>query len=175
MNGSQNDGEVYEKFQVLYKNNVSALIFFASKFIDKTTAEDVVQDVFLKICNKRSFLLWGEGLSAYLYHAVRHACLDHLKHLDIKDRTEDNILHNLKIEELYYTEHSALIGQDDHRLKSIYSEIEKLPEKCREIFIMSYFEERKAVEIAALLNISKRTVEAQLYKALKQIKAALKV
>jgi len=169
----QNEGEVYEKFQVLYKNHVSALIFFASKFVDQTTAEDVVQDVFLKIWNKRSFLFWGEGLSAYLYHAVRHACLDHLKHMEIKDRAENNILNNLKIEELYYRDHSDLIGQDDRRLKSIYNEIKKLPEKCREIFIMSYLEERKAAEIASLLNISKRTVESQLYKALKQIKSAL--
>ena len=175
MDGSLKDGEVYEKFKILYKNYVPALICFASKFVDKTIAEDIVQDIFLKIWNKRSFLLWGESLPVYLYHAVRHACLDQLKHQEIKERVEENILTKLKIEELYYTEHSTFIWQDDQRLKSIYSEIEKLPDKCREIFIMSYLEERKAAEIASLLNISKRTVEAQLYKALKQIKTALSI
>ena len=51
--------------------------------------------------------------------------------------------------------------------------MEKLPDKCREIFSMSYLEERKTVEIADLLNISPRTVEAQLYKALKLLRAVL--
>ena len=172
-NKHQNDNELNEQFRALYNNYASALIFYASKFVDKTTAEDLVQDIFLKIWNKRSFLLWGEGLPTYLYNAVRHACLDHLKHLEIKNRIEKDILTKIKIEELYYTKMPVLLWQEDARLQSIYKEIENLPEKCREIFAMAYLEERKAAEIASLLNISKRTVEAQLYKALKHIREAL--
>ena len=56
---------------------------------------------------------------------------------------------------------------------SIYKEIDKLPDKCREIFTMSYLEERKTSEIAVLLNISTRTVEVQLYKALKILRGIL--
>ena len=54
-----------------------------------------------------------------------------------------------------------------------YKEMDRLPEKCREIFTMSYLEERKTSEIAVLLNISTRTVEAQLYKALKILRGIL--
>ena len=168
-----NDNEIQDQFRALYNNYASALIFYASKFVDKTTAEDLVQDVFLRIWKKRSFLLWGDGLPNYLYNAVRHACLDHLKHQEIKNRIEEDILTKLKIEELYYTKMPALLWQEDFRLQSIYKEIEKLPEKCREIFTMAYLEERKAAEIASLLNISKRTVESQLYKALKHIRETL--
>jgi len=59
-------------------------------------------------------------------------------------------------------------------MSAVYCEIDKLPSRCREIFVMSYLEERKADEIARLLNISKRTVEAQLYKGLKMIRDAIK-
>lgn len=62
---------------------------------------------------------------------------------------------------------------EDERLELIYKEMDKLPEKCREIFTMSYLEERKTAEIAVLLNISSRTVEAQLYKALKILRGIL--
>jgi RNA polymerase sigma-70 factor (ECF subfamily) len=168
-----NESELQDRFQAIYKNYASVLIFYASKFVDISTAEDLVQDVFLKIWNKRFFLLWEEGLPAYLYNAVRHACLDHIKHLEIKSNIEKNITTKLKIDELYHSGHSSSFWQENSRLQSIYQEIEKLPDKCREIFSMSYLEERKAAEIATILHISKRTVEAQLYKALKLIREAL--
>lgn len=173
MKESANDQEVQEKFHVLYKKYALVLICYANRFVDKTIAEDMVQDVFLKLWNKRVFLMWEDGLPTYLYNAVRHACLDYLKHQAIKERIEEKILTELKIEELYYTERSALYLQEDHRLQSIYKEIENLPERCGKIFKMSYLEERKTTEIASLLKISKRTVEAQLYKALKHIRATL--
>jgi RNA polymerase sigma-70 factor (ECF subfamily) len=172
MNEPQTDQDFLDKFRALYKSLAPGLIYYASKYVDVNTAEDFVQDVFLKIWNKRAFLYWEEGLHSYLYHAVRHACLDHLKHLEIKANVENNVQLRLKIEELYYSQSSSLAWKEDTRLQAVYREIQKLPDKCREIFIMAYIEERKAAEIATLLNISKRTVEAQLYKALKFIRAS---
>ena len=78
-----------------------------------------------------------------------------------------------KIEEIYYNDDPQFLFSKDERLEHVYKEIDKLPEKCREIFIMSYLEERKTAEIALLLNLSTRTVEAQLYKALKTLRNAL--
>ncbi|MDR2811417.1 MAG: RNA polymerase sigma-70 factor [Tannerellaceae bacterium] len=167
--------ELLEKFRVLYKKYAPALIFYAARVVDATTAEDLVHDVFLKVWNKRALIFWEEGLQTYLYNAVRHACLDHLKHQEVKNHFDNNIMVKLKIEELYYSETSAYPWQEDSRLQSIYKEIDALPERCREIFVMAYIEERKTSDIASLLNISKRTVEAQLYKGLKQIKKALRV
>jgi RNA polymerase sigma-70 factor (ECF subfamily) len=173
MNEPLKDHELLGKFQVLYKNYAPVLIFYAAKFVDPPTAEDLVQDVFLKIWNRRSFIFWEDSLQTYLYNAVRHACLDYLKHEEVKNHFVNNTLVKLKEEELYYTETPVLLWQEDDRLQLIYKEIGKLPEKCREIFTMAYLEERKAAEIATLLNISKRTVDAQLYKALKYIREAL--
>jgi len=173
MGDSLRNDEVHDKFRTLYKTYARSLIMYAAKFVDKTTAEDLVQDVFLKIWQKRSFLVWEDGLQAYLFTALQHACLDHLKRIDLKNTIEQNLLHKITMEELRYTDYSASFWNENQRLQSIYREIAKLPEKCREIFTMSYLEERKTADIASLLNISKRTVEAQLYKALKIIREAL--
>ena len=171
MNEPLNDQELQDKFRALYDKHAELLVFYACKFVDKAIAEDLVQDVFLNVWDKRSFLVWSANLSTYLYNAVQNACLNHLKHLEVKRR----VLTKLKIEELYFTDHSVSFWQENKNLQSIYREIDNLPEKCRKIFTMSYFEERKSSEIATTLNISKRTVETQLYKALKQIRAALNV
>jgi RNA polymerase sigma-70 factor (ECF subfamily) len=64
--------------------------------------------------------------------------------------------------------------EEDVRLSRVYREIEKLPGKCREIFVMVYLENQKPSETASMLNLSRRTVDAQLYKGLKAIREALR-
>lgn len=149
------------------------LIFYAGRYVDKITAEDLVQDIFLRVWQKQTPLFLKEGLKTYLYRSVQHACLDYLKHQQIEGDYLSAIINRLKIEEINYYHDAQSLFEEDERLLLIYEEVEKLPRKCREIFVMSYFEERKAADIASLLNISKRTVEAQLYKALKMLRTVL--
>jgi RNA polymerase sigma-70 factor (ECF subfamily) len=149
------------------------LIFYAEKYVDSDTAEDLVQDIFIKIWQKKTFLFLNEGLTTYLYRSVQHACLDCLKREDVKDNYVDSVVNQLKIEEIYFNDDPEFLFNEDERLQMIYQEVEKLPERCRDIFTMSYMEERKTPEIAKLLNISPRTVEAQLYKALKTLRDVL--
>lgn len=149
------------------------LIFYAGKYVDMTTSEDLVQDVFLRVWQKRTFLFLREGIKTYLYRSVQHACLDYLKHQEVKGDYVNVIMTKLKIEDIYYNDDPQSLFSEDDRLINIYKQMEKLPDKCREIFIMSYLDEKKTPEIAALLNISSRTVEAQLYKALKMLRNSL--
>lgn len=161
------------RFREIYKENAHKLIFYACKYVDTTTAEDLVQDVFLRIWQKRAFVFLNEGIKSYLYSSVQHACLDYLKHQDIKHDYVNAVITKLKIEEIYYNDENLPLFLEEDRLSMIYKEMNKLPDKCREIFTMSYLEERKTSEIASLLNISTRTVEAQLYKALKILRSLL--
>ena len=105
--------------------------------------------------------IWGQ----------RH--LDYLKHQEVKGDYINAVTTKLKIEEIYYNDDPQSLFAEDERLELIYKEMDKLPDKCREIFTMSYLEERKTSEIAVLLNISTRTVEVQLYKALKILRGIL--
>ena len=157
------------QFKELYKSIAPMLIFYAGKYVNAVTAEDLVQDVFLKVWQKRTFLFLKEGIKTYLYRSVQHACLDYLKHQEVKG----DVTTKLKIEEIYYNDDPQSLFAEDERLELIYKEMDKLPDKCREIFTMSYLEERKTSEIAVLLNISTRTVEVQLYKALKILRGIL--
>ena len=99
--------------------------------------------------------------------------LDYLKHQEVKGDYINAVTTKLKIEEIYYNDDPQSLFAEDERLELIYKEMDKLPDKCREIFTMSYLEERKTSEIAVLLNISTRTVEVQLYKALKILRGIL--
>ena len=71
-------------FKELYKSIAPMLIFYAGKYVNAVTAEDLVQDVFLKVWQKRTFLFLKEGIKTYLYRSVQHACLDYLKHQEVK-------------------------------------------------------------------------------------------
>lgn len=173
MNRPEKEDQDLIQFRALYKANAPMLIFYAGKYVDMTTSEDLVQDVFLRVWQKRTFLFLREGIKTYLYRSVQHACLDYLKHQEVKGDYVNVIMTKLKIEEIYYNDDPQSLFSEDDRLINIYKQMEKLPDKCREIFIMSYLDEKKTPEIAVLLNISSRTVEAQLYKALKMLRNSL--
>lgn len=165
--------DTLKQFHQLYRENAPVLIHFANRYVcDIQTAEDLVQDVFLNVWKKKVFLFMEE-VRPYLFRSVRNACLDYLKHQSVKQDFMQTTLNQLSIEELYYNDDISLLYLEDDRLTSIYREIEQLPQRCKEIFTMSYLEEKKSTEIAEILQISRRTVEAQLYKALKQIRNAL--
>ena len=153
------------QFKELYKSIAPMLIFYAGKYVNAVTAEDLVQDVFLKVWQKRTFLFLKEGIKTYLYRSVQHQ--------EVKGDYINAVTTKLKIEEIYYNDDPQSLFAEDERLELIYKEMDKLPDKCREIFTMSYLEERKTSEIAVLLNISTRTVEVQLYKALKILRGIL--
>ena len=146
-----------DKFKLLYLENAPRLIFYASKYVDSDTAEDLVHDIFIKIWQKKEIYSVEEGLKTYLFRSVQNACLDYLKHKSIEMTYADEVARRLKIE----------------RLDSVYREIAKLPDRCREVFTLAYVDGKKSVEIAGMLNISQRTVEAQLYKGLKIIRNVL--
>ena len=158
-------------FREIYRKYTPAMQAFAAKFIDRATAEDLVQDVFMRIWVSRETSPINESLQAYLFRAVRNRCINHLEHLKVKANYEAQEMIDLQIREagFFRSPEQLLIRQE--QLEQVRREIEKLPEKCRQIFKMTYDEEKKAAEIAEELNISVRTVETQIYKALKTLRS----
>lgn len=161
-----------KSFKLYYKANAPLLIMFAKRFVPSEVAEDVVHDVFLEAWN---YIDRNEDLPSrsYIFMATRNKCINYLKKEQAKQHyIESTQLENQLLGLDYYDSDEKLIIEQEN-IREIYSQIEKLPEKCRIIFKMSYFEEKKNAEIAEILNLSIRTVEHQLYLGLKTLRSKL--
>jgi RNA polymerase sigma-70 factor (ECF subfamily) len=156
----------------LYLTKAQSLFFFASRFVDSETAEDIVQDAFLKLWDNREKIFASETINSYLFQIVKNACLDNLKHESVKNKVFQELSIQLRMDEIeYYTKETFSI--ENRKIEQIHQLIENLPERCKEIFIAAYFENKRNKDIASELNISIRTVDAQIYKALSIIRKNL--
>lgn len=126
-------------------------------------AEEVVQQVFVTIWEKRMQIEIALSFKAYLYKAVYNSCLNRLKQLKKMETT-------IELPELS-AESNKLDAKELERQISL--SIEKLPEQCRLIFKLSRFEDLKYAEIANHLNLSIKTVENQMGKALRVLRNEL--
>ena len=158
-------------FEMLFKTYYKSLCNYAYTFIrDREEAEEVVQSAFTNVWEKRDSLSIHTGVKPYLYAMVRNACLNQIKHEKIKqqhaameiavgERSAESVSRTVEASEL------------EHRILEAMS---KLPEQCRLVFKLSRFEDLKYAEIAEQLNISVKTVENQMGKALRIMREQLK-
>ena len=147
-------------YQKLYMQYAPMLLRFAGKFISPFFAEDIVHDVFLKIWDKQVFLLSESEVKNILFVAVRNACID------LEQEFADKRAIQLKLDELSFYDGADELFMRKDLMAHVMAKINELPEKRREIFLLSYMEGLKAAEIAERLNLSTRTVENQLYRTL---------
>ena len=157
-------------YREIYCKYVPVMQAFAAKFTDRDIVEDLVQDIFMQIWVAREKSPIKESLQDYLFRAVRNRCINYLQHLKVKANYEAQEKVDLQFHEVDFSQSPEQLLIQKEQLEQIHHEIEKLPEKCRQIFLMAYDEDKKAAEIAQKLHLSVRTVETQIYKALKTLK-----
>src|SRR5690606_20926487 len=136
------------------------------------TAEEIVQTVFLKLWEKRDMLDINSSLKAYLYRAVYHDSLNYIKHQQVKRKHWEHAHYEMtqgKPEEVG----EQIKGQENELYERFQLALEKLPQECRMVFHLSRCEELKYQEIAGRLDISIKTVEAHMGKALKTMRIEL--
>jgi RNA polymerase sigma-70 factor (ECF subfamily) len=158
-------------FEMMFKTYYKPLCRYASTFVgDPEDAEEIVQSAFIGIWEKRQNIDITTSVKAYLYRAIRNACLNEIKHQKVKQLYAD---HELKAGERYAeaTDQGTLRGELEEKIKVA---LLALPEQCRIIFQLSRFEELKYQEIADQLNLSVKTVENQMGKALKIMREQLR-
>lgn len=158
-------------FEMIFKTLYQPLCQYAYSFLnDRNEAEEVVQNTFIKMWEKRTELNVQSSLKAYLYSMVRNGSLNRLKHERVKR------IH--ASQQLIVVETArALVDEkvQAHDLESkIFDAMKALPEQCRLVFQLSRFEELKYQEIADQLQISVKTVENHMGKALKLMREQLK-
>lgn len=158
-------------FEMIFKTYYEPLCNYAFTFIlDRDEAEEIVQTTFLNVWEKRRTISIETSFKAYLYRAVRNSCLNVIKHANIKRKhAAETIFVSDKSHEA--VSQSVISSELDQKIGDA---LLVLPEQCRLVFKMSRFEELKYAEIAEQLNISIKTVENQIGKALKIMREELK-
>ena len=159
-------------FNELYKQQIRKLSQFAYSFLnDKETSEEIVNDIFLKMWINRKTLDQIRNIHVYLYVSVKNACLNHIRSTSSKKNKE------LDLPETFYFHFSPdpvqlLISKElqTEILKSVNS----LPPRCKLIFKMVKEDGLTCKEVADILNLSNKTVFAQLAIALTKIENFIK-
>lgn len=154
---------------MVFRDYYTPLVRYGNTFLkDSDETEDVVQQVFVSLWEKRTQLDIHTSVRAVLYRAVHNACLNRLKHQKVRgDYASDWKSTQSDSEQTDALEAAEL-------QERINRAIEGMPEQCARIFKMSRFEQLKYQEIADQLGLSIKTVENQMGKALKIIREALK-
>ena len=161
-------------FEHIYVTYFKVLHLFASRIVEDTlSAEDIVQEVFTEYWINRTKIDTSISIKPYLYKLTYHRCLDFLK--SAQNKKTINLPEELSpLDALLYTSfsieehlHADEIGKEINR------RIDMLPEKCKEVFILSRQHNLKNREIAQILNINIKSVEKHISKAIKEIRIQL--
>lgn len=157
-------------FEMLFKQHYEALCRYANGLLnDLPLAEEIVQDVFVTVWEKREKLEINVAFRPYIYKAVHNRCLNQIQHYKIRQIHQQEVL---------YTHSEAQhpqSGAEFNQLKTQFQKaLQKLPEECGKVFRLSRENEFSYREIAEFLNISVKTVENQMGKALRIMRTELK-
>lgn len=157
-------------FEELFKTYYAPLCEYCLRYVsDADMAEEIVQDLFFKIWVKREELNINVSIKAYIFTALRNHALNYISRLKIQDRYNQFIVVRSKND----VEHPVDVLEEKDMERIMKQAIAMLPEKRREIFEMSRFEDMKYWEIAEKLNVSVKTVESQMSKALEHMRKVL--
>lgn len=158
-------------FEKLFHEHYQMLCRFGYRWVqDAEQVEEIVQEIFVGLWEKRETLTITGSFKSYLFSAIRNACLNHIKHL------------NVRAEHQTYVQATANPNlnsvdqqvQASELARAIADAVEELPERCKAVFKLSREEGKKYAEIAEELDISIKTVENQMGKALKMLRERLK-
>ena len=162
-------------FEQIYLSYFSKMKRFAREYVlSDEDAENIVQDFFLYLWERKEILPELQQPDAYLFSAVKHRCLNFLRsQLSIVDRRQP--LSDIMEQEFKLKLYSLQLLDDsqmsiDEVEKQICRAIDNLPERCREIFIRIREEKQSYAQVAEELDISIKTVDAQLQKAVSRLK-----
>lgn len=150
-----------EKFEFLFRNIHPSLVHYSNYLVDNPNdAREIVNDVFVSVWKKRHRLNLDESLKSYLFQSVKNKSINHIKkkksiHVPLFDMDKKSS----------FTADSLLLEKEQQQL--IINILESLPPRCRQVFVLSRIDQLSYNQIAELMDISVKTVEVQISKALK--------
>lgn len=155
-------------FERIFKEHHTHCLAFATHYIgDPYEAEEVVQLVFSQLWEKRATIAIQGSERSYLFSAIRNTAISQWRKQNVRSEKETSFGKMQDVEV-----HLSLQARElENKLEAA---LEKLPERCREVFVLSRKQQLKYAEIASVMNISVKTVENQMGKALKILHQELK-
>jgi RNA polymerase sigma-70 factor (ECF subfamily) len=170
-------GDIFS-IEGIYMKYSRKMVRFACEYVvSKDDAEDIVQNVFMELLERRLFFAELAALETYLFTAVKNRSLNHLRDKLIKQKASEHI------QEEYIYEMKANINSlesfdeelfaDEKAIRELRMAIDILPDICKKILLMSKIEGKKQKVIAEELNISINTVESQIGIAYRKLRSIL--
>ena len=157
-------------FESLFRSSYSSLVRYSASIVkDQDTAEEIVQDLFYRLWKEREKLKINSSLNGYLFRSTYNRSLRWIEHMKVVKKYEsdaslsDHESPSTPLQQLQLGELQEIIART----------LERLPERCGEIFYLNRFEGLRYLEIADKLSISVKTVEANMGRALKEFRKTL--
>lgn len=161
-------------FTWLFNRYYQDLFAYACRIMrEEEIAADMVQDTFYKLFAKRESLEVHTSMQAYLYKSVYNHCVNEIKRRRLEVSYMDKELADFYFKEILQTPEAEMVLRNEEIRRAVQEAIDGLPERCREIFVLSKMQELSNKEIAEQLGISEKTVENQMTKALSYLRKEL--
>lgn len=158
-------------FELLFRHYYPGLVIFTSQItLNKSEAEEIVQDLFFRMWRHRDRIKETQSLKSYLFTSVKNRGLNYLESKKLEARKIDEFKQIMK-NNLTYEQDVFVSSELQEKINQAF---EKLPPRTKEIFTLSRFNDLRNDEIAERLGISKRTVETQISNALRILRHELK-
>lgn len=156
-------------FEAIFRAWYQPVVWAANRIVhEQDVAEEVAQDVFLELWRRRETLPDGSSMAGYLIQASRNRALNHLRHLVVRAKTRASV--EALSEPVVQSDLDMHVTELETAIRNT---IAQLPPRAREVFLMSRERNLRNSEIAEALGITIKAVEANMSRALKQLRLKL--
>lgn len=164
-------------FEKNYNDTYPILYTYVLNFLEnRLFVEDVLEEIFLNLWEKRESLQIDVSLKSYLFKSAKNACLDFVRKKNVRDSYRDKIEKKYNIEKSFelFNSDGTYVLENTELKSALQNAVNNLPKKCRKVFKLSRHFKYKNKEIARLLKISESTVELHIRTAIMKLKEALR-
>ena len=163
---ANNQGQIIANFYTVYQ---AELVNFAiSRLGNREESEDLVQDVFIKMMSFEG-MINKETIKSFAFTIAANKIKDHLRRRIFRHKMEENAKYEMELQH----SHVERVAEYHDPLRMVNDSMARLSPACAKVYRMSLFEDMATGDIAQEMNVSKRTVESQLFISRKQVRAML--
>lgn len=171
MNNNNNNNNIEKWLNELMFETKAILLASMSKLLDKEDAEDVLQEAYFKVYEAKKSGLEHENFKAFLFKIARNSALSKLRHKNVI-KSSIKVVHDIDVDRLAHITNEDKINKDQESAL-LFHAINDLPPICRQVFVLRKFKNKSHSDIANMLNISNKTVENHITKAVKHCRDSI--